>query len=56
MGYCAPTTLGARIVKGDKEVSIFGTVYEVKAEVKKIESYSGHGDYQEMIELFGLPG
>jgi metallo-beta-lactamase family protein len=51
VGYCAPTTLGARIVRGDKEVSIHGTVYEVKAEVKKIESFSGHGDYQEMISF-----
>ena len=49
VGYCAPTTLGARIGRGDKEVSIHGTVYEVKAEVKKIESFSGHGDYKEMI-------
>jgi len=51
VGYCAPTTLGARIVKGDKEVSIHGTVYEVKAEIKKIESFSGHGDYREMISF-----
>jgi metallo-beta-lactamase family protein len=49
VGYCAPSTLGARIVKGDKEVSIHGTVYQVRAEVKKIESFSGHGDYREMI-------
>ena len=49
VGYCAPATLGARIVRGDKEVSIHGNVYEVKADVKKIESYSGHGDYNEMI-------
>ena len=49
VGYCAPTTLGARIGRGDKEVSIFGTIYKVKADVKKIESYSGHGDYKEMI-------
>lgn len=53
VGYCAPATLGARIGRGDKEVSIFGTVYEVKAEVKKIESYSGHGDYKEMIGFLG---
>jgi metallo-beta-lactamase family protein len=53
VGYCAPTTLGARIVKGDKEVSIHGTVYPVKAEVKKIESFSGHGDYKEMISFLG---
>jgi len=53
VGYCAPTTLGARIVRGDKEVSIHGTVHEVKAEVKKIESFSGHGDYKEMIGFLG---
>jgi metallo-beta-lactamase family protein len=51
VGYCAPTTLGARIGRGDKEVSIFGTVYDVKAEVKKIESFSGHGDYKELISF-----
>ncbi len=51
VGYCAPTTLGAKIGRGDKEVSIHGMVYKVKAEVKKIESFSGHGDYQEMINF-----
>ncbi len=51
VGYCAPTTLGARILRGDKEVSIHGTVYPVKAEVRKIESFSGHADYEEMIEF-----
>jgi metallo-beta-lactamase family protein len=53
VGYCAPTTLGARIARGDKEVSIFGTIYKVQAEVKKIESFSGHGDYKEMISFLG---
>ena len=51
VGYCAPSTLGARIVRGDKEVSIHGTVYEVKADIRKIESFSGHGDYKEMISF-----
>jgi metallo-beta-lactamase family protein len=51
VGYCAPTTLGARIGRGDKEVSIFGMVHEIKAEIKKIESFSGHGDYKEMISF-----
>jgi metallo-beta-lactamase family protein len=51
VGYCAPATLGAKIVRGDKEVSIYGTVYQVKADVKKIESFSGHGDYKEMISF-----
>lgn len=50
VGYCAPSTLGARILSGEKEVSIHGTVYEVKADIKKIDSYSGHGDYNEMLK------
>ncbi len=53
VGYCSPSTLGARILRGDKEVSIHGTVYEVKAEVKKIDSFSGHADYKEMIGFLG---
>jgi len=51
VGYCAPTTLGARIARGDKEVSIHGTVYAVKADIRKIESFSGHGDYNEMMSF-----
>jgi len=51
VGYCAPTTLGARIVRGEKEVSIHGTVYQVNADIRKIESFSGHGDYKEMISF-----
>jgi metallo-beta-lactamase family protein len=51
VGYCSPLTLGARIARGDKEVSIFGTVYKVNAEVREIDSFSGHGDYKEMINF-----
>jgi metallo-beta-lactamase family protein len=53
VGYCSPATLGARIINGAKEVSIHGTVHSVKAEIKKIESFSGHGDYKEMISFLG---
>lgn len=51
VGYCAPSTLGAKILRGEKAVSIHGTVYEVKADIKKLDSYSGHGDYNEMIKF-----
>jgi metallo-beta-lactamase family protein len=51
VGYCAPTTLGARILRGDKEISIFGNVYLVKADIERIDSYSGHADYNEMIQF-----
>jgi metallo-beta-lactamase family protein len=48
VGYCAPSTLGARLLRGEKEVSIHGNRYPVNAEIRKIDSYSGHGDYKEM--------
>ena len=51
VGYCAPTTLGARIVSGAKEVSIHGIIHKVNADVRKIESFSGHGDYKELISF-----
>lgn len=50
VGYCAPTTLGARILRGDKEISIFGDKYQVRADIEKIEAFSGHADYMEMLE------
>ena len=53
VGYCAPSTLGARIQTGIKEVSIFGTVYPIKAEIRNIESFSGHADYKELIQFLG---
>jgi len=51
VGYCAPSTLGARILRGEDRVSIFGTEYMVKADVEKLDSYSGHADYQELLHF-----
>ena len=48
VGYCAPTTLGAKIMRGDKEVSIFGVKYKVRAHLESLQSYSGHADYNEL--------
>jgi len=48
VGYCAPATLGARILDGEDPVSIFGVKHPVKAAVERIEAFSGHGDYREM--------
>lgn len=51
VGYCSPVTLGARIAGGAKEVSIFGNIHKVNAEVKSIDSFSGHADYKELIKF-----
>jgi metallo-beta-lactamase family protein len=51
VGYCAPSTLGAKILRGDKQVSIFGKPVDVNADVRRIEAFSGHADYKEMIQF-----
>lgn len=51
VGYCEPTTLGARIQQpGLQWISIFGLDRRIKAQITKIEGFSGHGDYREMID------
>ena len=50
VGFCAPHTLGAKIRRGDKEVWIFGSKKQVNAKVVVMDSYSAHGDQNEMIE------
>lgn len=50
VGYCSPTTLGAKIMRGDNEVSIFGSKYKVRATLARIEAFSGHADYKELIQ------
>ncbi len=50
-GFCAEGTLGARILNGDPTVKIFGEEFEVKANVVKLTSYSGHADEKELCEF-----
>ncbi len=49
VGYCPNETLGHRLIRGDKEVKIYGKPIAVNAEIETIHSYSSHGDYKEMI-------
>lgn len=53
VGYCAPNTLGAKLQKPGLElVSIFGFDHRMRAGISKIEGFSGHGDYQELIRYY----
>lgn len=55
VGYCTPTSLGARIQQpGLKEISIFGTPHKVKARITRLEAFSAHGDYREMIDYLSI--
>ncbi len=49
-GYCEPASLGARLLTGVKEVSIFGVRHEVNAEIGQIKSMSAHGDYEDLSQ------
>lgn len=52
VGYCSPTSLGARIQDPKrKEISIFGEMKQINAKVTRIEAFSGHGDYNEMKDF-----
>ena len=52
VGYCSPTSLGARLQQpGLNEISILGEIRPVNADIKRIEAFSGHGDYSEMINF-----
>ncbi|RNL55154.1 MBL fold metallo-hydrolase RNA specificity domain-containing protein [Pedobacter jejuensis] len=51
VGYCEPTSLGGRLIAGQKVVDIFHDDYEVKAEVRSIKSMSAHGDYDDLLQF-----
>ncbi len=51
VGYCEPSSLGGRLMHGDREVYIFGDKYEVKADVRVIKSMSAHGDYEDLLHF-----
>jgi metallo-beta-lactamase family protein len=51
VGYCEPSSLGGRLRAGAELIKIFGQELKVKARVEIMDSYSAHGDYEEMIEF-----
>lgn len=51
VGWCAPNTLGRKLLRGDKEVRIFGETHAVKAEILVMNEFSAHGDYNEMLKF-----
>jgi metallo-beta-lactamase family protein len=50
VGWCAPGTLGRKILRGDSIVKIFGEEYQVKADIVVMNEFSAHGDYNEMLQ------
>ncbi len=51
VGYQATYTLGRRILEKRPAVKIFNKYYKVKADIQKINGYSGHADYNEILDF-----
>ena len=49
VGYQAEHTLGRKILNGNSPIPIFGEEYEVKAEIHKLDGYSGHADRKGLL-------
>ena len=49
VGYCSPDTAGGMLKAGVEELTIFGEVKQVKAEIKTMDSFSAHADRKEML-------
>lgn len=54
VGYAAEHTLARRIMDGDEKVNIFGEEFEVKAQIKKMDYFSGHADQKELLDYLRL--
>ncbi len=50
-GYCTPESLGGKLLRGDKEVRIFGEPVRVNAEIQPLSSFSAHADYGELLKF-----
>ncbi|TDH26053.1 MBL fold metallo-hydrolase [Segetibacter sp. 3557_3] len=51
VGYCETRSLGGQLLSGEKQVEIFGEVYDVIAEVGQMQSMSAHGDYDDLLKF-----
>lgn len=53
VGYQARETRGDKILRGAREVKIFGNMVPIRAHIEAIESLSSHADLKETLEWLG---
>ncbi len=53
VGYCEPNSLGGRLKRRPDSVGIFGTQYNVRADIGIIDSMSAHADYEDLSQWLG---
>tara|TARA_R110001583_G_scaffold93777_1_gene237024 strand:+ start:50278 stop:51636 length:1359 start_codon:yes stop_codon:yes gene_type:complete len=50
VGFQAEGTRGRSLISGDPELKFFGKYYKIKAELFKINDFSGHADQSELLD------
>ncbi|MBD3273458.1 MBL fold metallo-hydrolase [Candidatus Dependentiae bacterium] len=50
VGYQAEETRGRDLVNGEKRIMIHGKNFKVNAEIKKLDYFSAHADYNEILQ------
>jgi metallo-beta-lactamase family protein len=53
VGFQAAGTRGRYLVEGARTIRIYGMDYPVRAQVKSIQGFSAHGDYNEVLRWLG---
>jgi metallo-beta-lactamase family protein len=51
VGYCSPDTPGGMLIAGVQEIKLYGEVKPVRAKIERMDSFSAHGDRNEMIDF-----
>lgn len=49
VGFCAPGTLGEKLRSGARTIKLMGKELTVKASIEIMDTFSAHGDFEEMI-------
>ena len=52
VGFCAEHTLGAQILSGKNPVNIHGEPKTIRAQVARIDAFSGHAGHSELLAYF----
>lgn len=52
-GFQAEGTRGDRLARGEKEISIHGQMWPVRAKIEKLDNMSAHADYNEILTWLG---
>lgn len=50
VGYQAGGTKGSELLSDEKEIKLFGKMYPVRAQIKTLDMFSAHADYNEILE------